>query len=506
MGIPYYFYSLTQKYNNILVNTLPLQTDIFCIDFNGIIHPVAQDIIKIHTTNIDEKIIEAVWKKVEEYTQTIKAKKYIICADGVAPLAKMAQQRKRRYLLVYKNKIDNCNTIWDTNAITPGTTFMKNLNMYIKKKLRYNVNNITIVYSGSDECGEGEHKIFDRLSIESDDDKIIIHGLDADLIILSLISHKKNIYLMRENRDTNSHNIVCNYLDICELRKAIIKELSISWNIQGEDYNDYDLIETYCVACSLLGNDFLPHLLTVDLKSGGIDKLINATKNAVKNNGLLINNGFINHGCLTDIFTGLAKTEDTDMHIICEKNIKRRLPDNLALQSDQYAIRHKDLLTNHIYNNPAKWRHEYYKTLFDSNILLSSTVLFTACQNYIKGIYWTYAYYKKRDLDYDWYYPYTYPPTIKDIANHAIANTMPVIIKKGGFVDDKIQLLVVLPKDSMKLLITEHVKYMDDICAGLYHMYPDKYKIQTFLKTQLWECSPVLPTINIQYIQNILSS
>jgi hypothetical protein len=34
MGIPYYFYSLTKKYQDILHNNKPKNTDIYCIDFN----------------------------------------------------------------------------------------------------------------------------------------------------------------------------------------------------------------------------------------------------------------------------------------------------------------------------------------------------------------------------------------------------------------------------------------------------------------------------------------
>ena len=510
MGIPYYFYSLTQKYNNILANTLPANPDIYCIDFNGIIHTIAQDIMKTHADDIDNKIIEAVWNKIEYYIETIKEKKYIICADGVAPLAKMVQQRKRRYLSIFRDKLDNTKSVWDTNAITPGTLFMQNLNTYIKKQIRYNSHNTTILYSGSDENGEGEHKIFDKLILESDDDTIIINGLDADLIILSLISHKKNIYLMRENKDHITQKVVCNYLNIHELRKAIITELTVSWNILDGHHDIHsdisnDLIETYCVGCSILGNDFIPHLLTVDLKADGIDKLMKSIKTACTNHGLLIKNGSINHACLTDIFLDLAKSEDTDIHTMCGKNIKKRVPDHSIVPSDYYAIKNKEILANYIYNNPAKWRHEYYKALFDSNITLCSTVLFHSCQNYVKGIYWTYSYYKKKGLDYDWYYPYTYPPTIKDIANHAVANPCPEIIKKGSFVPSYIQLLVVLPKESKHLVKKEHQKYMDSIYAGLYHMYPDKYKIQTFLKTHLWESSPILPSINIQYIQRVLS-
>jgi hypothetical protein len=45
---------------------------------------------------------------------------------------------------------------------------------------------------------------------------------------------------------------------------------------------------------------------------------------------------------------------------------------------------------------------------------------------------------------------------------------------------------------------------MLDIYSGLFHMYPVKYNIQTFLKTQLWECSPILPLININYIKRVI--
>ena len=111
MGIPYYFYSLTQKYNNIISNNKPTGLDTYCIDFNGIIHNVAQDIIRnykdiegnIDNNNIESDIIEGVWNRIKYYIENYKANKYIICADGVAPLAKMFQQRKRRYLNIYKN-------------------------------------------------------------------------------------------------------------------------------------------------------------------------------------------------------------------------------------------------------------------------------------------------------------------------------------------------------------------------------------------------------------------
>ena len=500
MGIPYYFYSLTKKYNNIIVDKLPFNPYIYCIDFNGIIHPVAASIIS--NNDIDEDIIiKTLWEKVLHFIDFMKPTKLMICVDGVAPIAKMAQQRKRRYLTIYKNKIDNIKTKWDTNAITPGTSFMLKLNNFIKNKIRYNTTDIKISYSGSDEIGEGEHKIFNKLTSETSESKIIIHGLDADLIILSLISHKKSIYLMRE-----TENNVYSYVDINALRIAIITELINKWNLSNiEDIYSIeanDIIESYCVMCSILGNDFIPSILTLNLKSNGLEKLINSCNNPIKNNGLLVKNNIINHKCLSDIFIELSKYEDNDIYRECEIYIKKSVH-NTDNNSDYYAIKNKSSLSNAIYSNISKWRQLYYKELFNTNINNDSYVLNMICENYIKGIYWTYAYYKRNELDYYWYYPYSYPPSIRDIANHSRANNKPDNSLNGAYVSSSIQLLIVLPKDSIQLLQPNHKKFMEDVKFGLYHMYPDNYKIQTFLKTHLWECCPKLPIIDIENILQI---
>ena len=140
----------------------------------------------------------------------------------------------------------------------------------------------------------------------------------------------------------------------------------------------------------------------------------------------------------------------------------------------------------------------------DNNITLDSTVMFNACDNYIKGIYWVYSYYKGSDIDCEWFYPYNYPPTLKDLTNHSIAYNEPIIEHNNNFVPSYVQLLIVLPKESSHLLKPKYKKFMNDIYMGLFHMYPVKYKIQTFLKTHLWECNPILPLINLNYIKRVI--
>jgi len=478
MGIPYYFYYLTIKYDNILIKHLPKLFDIYAIDFNGIIHPEAAK----ETT--EDKLIKNLWDKIENYNITYNPNKLIICIDGVAPLAKINQQRKRRYLSVYRNKIDKIISSWDTNAISAGTKFMTKLDDYISK------NNTKYIFSGSNESGEGEHKIFKFLNDYSENETIVINGLDADLIILSLISGKNNIYLMRENKDTIT------YLNINNLKKALITELKSKWNIE----NDIDLIESYCVMCSILGNDFIPHILNLNIKNGGLDKLITITELAIKTNGALVEDNKINQMTLTEIFTKIAETEDIDIITNINKEIERR-PRDFTLASQEYAIKNKDSTLIDMYNNTKKWRYYYYKNLFDININNDSTSIISL--HFIKGIYWTYNYYKKLDLDYTWYYPYNYPPTAKDISNYLKVNTVDEIKLKGDYLKPEYQLLLILPIYSIDLIDDNLKKYMTDISAGLKHLYPKEYKIQTLFKTHLWECCPILPIINIDKITKI---
>ena len=504
MGIPYYFYVLTTKYTNILTNTFDIKPDILCFDFNGIIHPIA-----IKELN-DDKILNSLWLKIMEYSNKYCPNNLHICVDGIAPLAKIIQQRKRRYLSSYTKSINNDTIIWDTNAITPGTEFMNKLNIFMNEKIRYNTNNaINYYYSGSNMVGEGEHKIFKIIKNVENNKVILIHGLDADLIILSLISHKHNIYLMREKQEDNILNYT--YVNINELRKAIINDLITKWELDSTQYEDYfsnnsnDLIESYCVMCSLLGNDFIPHLLTLNLKNNGLDDLLFYTKNSIKLYDLLIINGNINHKCLTEIFNMLSINEATTLYKITETYINKKVY-NTKLQSDFYAIKHKDTIAIDIYSNFKNWKYIYYNNKFNTNIYLDSSVISQACENYIKGIYWTYYYYKYNIIDHEWFYPYNFPPIIKDIANHSVGNPPPKITNNGSFISNDIQLLIVLPKNSNKLLKNSIKKYTEDINLGLYHMFPIKYNIHTFLKNHLWECCPELPKININYMKLILNN
>ena len=152
------------------------------------------------TESVAVSIIRSVILKIEEYISTINPSKTVIIAfDGVAPVAKLEQQRSRRYKSWYQNEITRMifkkekDDSWNTTAITPGTKFMAELNDVVSKHFnsdsftRLNVRNIIV--SGSNKVGEGEHKIFDymRMNLEKHSiETTVIYGLDADLLMLSI--------------------------------------------------------------------------------------------------------------------------------------------------------------------------------------------------------------------------------------------------------------------------------------------------------------------------------
>jgi len=87
---------------------------------------------------------------------------------------------------------------------------MAELDQHLQFFIQYKINTdpvwekLTVIYSGHNVPGEGEHKILDyiRASRSQPDynpnTSHCIYGLDADLIMLSLLSHEPRFTLLRE--------------------------------------------------------------------------------------------------------------------------------------------------------------------------------------------------------------------------------------------------------------------------------------------------------------------
>ena len=170
MGIPSYFSFIVKNHGNIVrkLHRLNKNVDNFYLDSNSIVYDCLRALDKEYMENDEEferLLIEAVCHKIDEYLAIIKPQNRVFIAfDGVAPVAKLEQQRNRRYksylLEKIKNDLEKQKKKWDKTAITPGTNFMSKLAEYTtfyfkNKEKQYGINNFIV--STSSDAGEGEH-------------------------------------------------------------------------------------------------------------------------------------------------------------------------------------------------------------------------------------------------------------------------------------------------------------------------------------------------------------
>ena len=118
MGIPVFFKTLITDYTHVIKPIEGQSIDNLFFDLNCLIHPCCAKV----EDGDEKKMIQTIIVHIHKLIQLTGAKFVFIAIDGPAPKAKMIQQRSRRHKSVLENKP------WDTNAITPGTTFMNQLN------------------------------------------------------------------------------------------------------------------------------------------------------------------------------------------------------------------------------------------------------------------------------------------------------------------------------------------------------------------------------------------
>jgi 5'-3' exonuclease len=525
MGVPYYFYVITQQHKGILRKECPAAIRRFYLDYNGGVHPVCHRLLAAGAAGSDfeTRLCEEAWTYLMSLVQMVRPKEVFVMLDGVAPVAKIQQQRKRRYLSILRQKMLRTFSAWDTNAISPGTEFMKQLNQTFRDKIQQTFSAIPMHFNGSDEAGEGEHKIFDHLAATATDTSTgatVIYGLDADLIMLSLLSHQPRIFLMREQEE----GFV--YLDIDALRIGILQTLrhSYQWPVPEIALEDAfspeacNLLENYTVTCFLLGNDFLPNVPSLHLKKEGLPCLLRAFKDTWDEcQSLLVQREAespISFEFLARWLERLAKSEDTQIHKLNEDYAKKRC--FVRTEEDKVEFyplmpEHKSRLTFEIQAQPLQWRRLYYKHLMDSE-RQDRTVVVDACREYLTGILWTYSYYTRRPKPYDWYYPFGVAPTLLDLANQ-LSGDLPYYTDQWTRWTSEVpqslpmtlQLLAILPIESHGLLPSAVQARVRDPRFGIRYMFPTGYPLWTYMKQHLWECHPKLPMLDFKALRRAVS-
>lgn len=531
MGIPSYFSYIVKNHPQIIIKySRFLQNNTvnnLYLDSNSIIYDSYRIMLEtndlLNKTKFEKRLIENVYNLIENYIQIIKPTDTIYIAfDGVAPVAKMEQQRSRRFKSSFEKKIlkhikpSNNNTLWDKTCITPGTDFMEKLNKYIvkffkNKEKKYNVNKIIV--SGPNEPGEGEHKLFDYIKNNKFfhySRNTVVYGLDADLIMLA-INHlhiSKHIYLFREtpefiksidkNLDPNESYI----LDIPLLSNHIRNDLVIT------DYKKKYILQDYIFICFLLGNDFLPHFPSLNIRTQGFENIYNTYIQLFgSNNKTIIVNNEICWKHFKMFINALANHE----HDYIKKEYKirdRKEKRTISCHTDENIYRkylHTPIYNriNELYINPFEryWENRYYKTLL--NIEPTEENIKKICINYLEGLEWTFKYYTIGCQDWRWKYKYHYPPLLIDLCKY-IPNFNTCMIDKtiNTPVSHYVQLAYVLPKDSLHFLPKKIYNHM-------LNKFDDYYNCQVNLKwdfcTYIWESHPELPELSIDKIEQSIN-
>jgi len=527
MGIPYMFSYIVKNHPNIIKkfdNTIRVNN--LYLDCNSIIYDAVHniDFTKIVVSDIDT-IIRAVCSKIDEYITILRPDNTIYVAfDGVAPVAKLEQQRSRRYKSLYQNNISRSiykNTKadpWNTTAITPGTLFMKKLNDKIKavynNPKKYNVTNI--ITSCSDECGEGEHKLFEYIRSLPDfhrDLNTVIYGLDADLIMLS-INHlpiSNNIYLFRETPhfiksiNTELEPNETYLMDIPELAKIITLDMNNGEVLTTEQQKNR--IYDYIFLCFFLGNDFMPHFPSVNIRTGGVDKMLNAYKVTIGGTNENLTDGKkIFWKNVRKLVQNLANSEEEFFQKetkLRDRREKNNMPD--ATPEDKFkkfdAIpAYERSLEKYINPFNPNWQVRYYKTLF--NIDIDDTRRQQICTNYLEGLEWTMKYYTSGCPNWRWCYNHNYPPLLCDLIHYVpyfdtefVENVAPKPVT------ELVQLCYVLPQQSLQFL-------PDKLYQNLIKHHSDWYRTDcTFVWAYckyFWESHVNLPHIDINELERFV--
>lgn len=209
MGVPAFFKWLSMKYPKIVDDMLEKRANIIdgvaiplnltdpnpndyewdnlYVDMNGLIHPCSHPVDR-ESPATEEEMYVNIMMYVDRLFAAVRPRKLLFLAiDGVAPRAKMNQQRSRRFRAArdikdrkeaMKDVIAEMHQLgmvapeeeddegaWDSNVITPGTPFMHKLSKYVHFYILDRISkdaawkNIKVIFSDATEPGEGEHKI-----------------------------------------------------------------------------------------------------------------------------------------------------------------------------------------------------------------------------------------------------------------------------------------------------------------------------------------------------------
>jgi len=344
-------------------------------------------------------VFECIFDYIDRLFAMVRPRKLLYMAiDGVAPRAKMNQQRSRRFRAAQeaKEKEEEEDKLreklrkegikvpdkvkseaFDSNVITPGTPFMGRLSAALQYYVHLRLNTdpgwrgVKVIMSDASVPGEGEHKAMHYIRQQrgkkgfDPNTRHVVYGLDADLIMLALATHEPNFWILREvvfqknapepdvpsardqilaGPDARPKPAIARkpyqLLSVAVLREYLALDLQpmTAGGHRAECPFVFDperVYDDFVFMCFFVGNDFLPHSPTLEIREGAIDLIMTIYRQELPGlGGYICENGKPNLGRVERFVRAVSAHEEAIFQ-------KRARTENRQRQQRQRRLRDK---------------------------------------------------------------------------------------------------------------------------------------------------------------------
>lgn len=496
MGIPSYFRRIMQKYPGCLQKGTPSTAKALCFDFNCLIYRCLRapglseypaDGSFEEKEAWEQSLLQEVCKVVEEVWRVSgRPPQVLLAVDGVVPMAKIRQQRVRRFKSAWLRGQSEKRG-WDSNAITPGTAFMEKLGIALQALVTKHGRGWEV--SGVDQPGEGEHKILHWLRqghLKSLGD-VIIYGLDADLILLTMLVGEElqiPIWLLREIQEFGGQQSQSNNSVEQEYQFMNINEFKLRLGLQGKE-----IILHYIAVMTLMGNDFLPHSITHKLSDDGHDYVLEEVR---KRDNFVSPDGKIDPQKLKDTFKRWSLDEEEKLLSMIQKKREQAKRGVLKGMDEREALPLtwdvEQILLDSSGFLHQQWKETYWSWIQKKGITSEQKSFY--CQEYLKGCQWVLDYYQGKEVDLFWMFPAWIPPLWSDLAKYDYQVTTNINAQQITPLLPQEQLALVLPLESWNLIRDKELLKLPIVLPQL---WPRQFPFFSAGRKWLWECEALIP-------------
>ena len=360
------------------------------------------------------------------------------------------------------------------------------------------------VVSCAAEAGEGEQKVMAWVRRQNKSlakKSVVVYGLDADLIVLSLLAVARDVpdvagwSLLRELAEFEGGRAdggAFGTLNIRELLGILVPPA----------FTPAEYILEYACGMSFLGNDFLPHSLSVKMREGGHDLLCRTLTQIHSEGGRLVGpDEEVRPSVALDLVRRWAAYEEEwiaenfdhkyKTRPMAPRNDRKRMMipyERLPLEwREEAAIWNGKML--------PEWREEYRRKWMHG-AAPAQTV-----GQYMTGLQWIVDYYLGKPISYSWYFPWNVPPLWGDLEAE---------LRKGPSVLDapvtppvapQEQLAMVLPMDSWWLVRDPALRAVP---SKLPAYWPARFGFFSVGRRWLWECEAELPILTATRLRQLV--